>query len=114
MHPFGLIFIAIGLFAVLAAFSDWRFFWENRRARFLVVIITKTGARIFYTLVGGVLLILGVLTLFGVIDMNRSYAVGPEFEKRETKFERTDANFASRLSNLVFFRQARSDPPSTA
>jgi hypothetical protein len=69
MNLFGLIFIAFGLFAVLGAFSNWSFFWENRRARALSAVITRTGARIFYTLFGGALLVVGVLTLFGVIEM---------------------------------------------
>lgn len=67
---FGLVFLAVGLFAVTGAFSNWGWFWNNRRAVFLSAILTKTGARAFYTFVGLMLTLIGVLATLGLIDMS--------------------------------------------
>jgi hypothetical protein len=67
----GLVFLAIGAFVLTAAFSNWGWFWNNHRARLLSSILSKTGARAFYTFAGLMLTLIGVLATFGVIDMSR-------------------------------------------
>jgi hypothetical protein len=67
----GLVLLAIGTFLLTAAFSNWGFFWNNRRAVLLSKLITKTGASAVYTFVGLMLTLIGVLATFGVIDMSK-------------------------------------------
>ena len=63
----GSLFIAIGLFAICGAGYNWDWFMNHRKARFFVAVFTRTGARIFYMLLGGGLVTLGVLMMLGVI-----------------------------------------------
>ncbi|MHC4253428.1 MAG: immunity 17 family protein [Planctomycetota bacterium] len=69
MNPYGLIFVAAGVFSMLGAICNWEWFMNSRKARFLVRIATRTGARVFYGLLGLALVVLGVLTTMGVIGM---------------------------------------------
>lgn len=68
MDPRGLIFVAIGAFSITGAVCDWNWFMNARKARFMVKILTRNGARIFYGLLGLALVVLGVLMTFGVIS----------------------------------------------
>ena len=43
---------ACGLFAVLGGALNWNFFMESRKAAFFVKIFGRTGARIFYIILG--------------------------------------------------------------
>ena len=66
----GLFFIAIGLFAMAGAIFNWDWFLNSRKARFMVRILTRNGARIFYSCLGITLLVFGVLGTIGVIDLS--------------------------------------------
>ena len=66
----GLLFVAIGLFAICGADYNWDWFMNHRKARFFVAVFKRTGARIFYILLGGGLTTLGVLLALGVIHSN--------------------------------------------
>ena len=68
MNLWGLVFVAIGIFSVCGAFLNWDWFMEARKARFIVSIIGRNGARIFYGLLGTGLVVLGVLGMTGVIE----------------------------------------------
>ena len=54
-----------GLFAIAAAWKDWDFFMNHRKARPLIKVVGRTGARWFYAAVGLILsaIGLGVLVL---------------------------------------------------
>jgi len=69
VNPLGLLFVAIGVFAMLGAICDWEWFMNSRKGRGMSKLLTRTGARILYTLIGLVLVILGTLGTLGVIDM---------------------------------------------
>lgn len=56
-----LLLFGAGAFTVLGAVMDWDWFMNSRRARFFVMIFGRTGARIFYGILG--LIIMG-LSLF--------------------------------------------------
>lgn len=60
----GIILILVGLFSLVAALFDWDWFMENRRARFFVRVMGRTGARIFYGLLGVAIAMMGVFGLF--------------------------------------------------
>lgn len=70
MNPVGLIFIAAGAFSMLGAICNWDWFMNARKAKFMVNILTRDGARIFYGILGLGLVVLGVLVRMGIIDMS--------------------------------------------
>ena len=62
---FCILFILVGLLSVAASYFNWDWYFNNYRARFLVKIIGRRGARIFYTLLGLFLVGLGTAILLG-------------------------------------------------
>ena len=71
MNPIGILLIAIGAFSLSGAYFDWEWFMNSRKARIIVMIFTRSGARIFYALLGVTLVTLGVLALTGIIEMSK-------------------------------------------
>jgi hypothetical protein len=63
----GLLMMGAGAFSICGAWYNWEWFMTARKARFFVAILGRTGARGFYFLLGGCLVVLGILMLFGVI-----------------------------------------------
>ena len=55
---------AAGLFSLLGSILNWDFFFNNRKARLFLTILGRTGARIFYALLGIGLSVFGVIQLF--------------------------------------------------
>ena len=50
-----------GSFTVLAAQSNWNWFWNNRKAKGVLSMCRgKKGARIFYSIIGILLIALGI------------------------------------------------------
>lgn len=47
-----LLLFGAGAFTIVGAVMDWNWFMNSRRARFFVAIFGRTGARIFYILLG--------------------------------------------------------------
>jgi hypothetical protein len=68
MDSIGLLLVAFGAFAIAGAVMDWDFFMNARKARLVVAIIGRTGARIFYGLLGTIVLIAGALTTVGLLQ----------------------------------------------
>ncbi|MEM6446910.1 MAG: immunity 17 family protein [Cyanobacteria bacterium J06642_2] len=56
--------ILAGLFTIAGGVFNWNWFMNSRRARLFVRILSRTGARIFYVLLGLVLVGIGISTLF--------------------------------------------------
>jgi len=67
MNPFGLILVAFGIFSICGAVFDWDWFINSRKARFFVAIFGRTGARIFYGILGLVIIVIGVLVTLGIL-----------------------------------------------
>lgn len=63
----GIIVILVGLFTLGGAIGNWDWFMNNRRARFFVAILSRTGARIFYGILGALFVLLGLLAMTGVL-----------------------------------------------
>ncbi len=63
----GVLFIALGLLSIAAAVFNWSWFMESRRSRFISGILTPTGARIFYLVLGLGIVLGGALDLLGYI-----------------------------------------------
>ncbi len=69
MNLFGFIFVAAGIFCTLGAVLNWDWFMEHRKARFLSSILTRTGARFLYVVLGAGLTVVGLLVVTGVTDI---------------------------------------------
>jgi len=68
MNPVGLLIVAGGLFGMAGGIFDWEWFMNHRKARFMCTILTRTGARIFYVVLGLGLVVLGTLITMGVMQ----------------------------------------------
>ncbi len=55
---------------MLGAFCNWEWFMNALKARLLVKLLTRNGARIFYGALGLSLVVLGILGTIGIIDMS--------------------------------------------
>ncbi|MDE6091713.1 MAG: immunity 17 family protein [Ruminococcus sp.] len=55
------IVILAGAFSLLASVKNWDWYFNNRRARPFVRIFGRTGARIFYGLLGIFIIVVGVV-----------------------------------------------------
>jgi len=62
-----ILFIAAGLFSVVASVLNLDFFFNSRKAAFFLTIFGRMGARIFYTLLGTAIIVMGILLMTGVI-----------------------------------------------
>ena len=67
MNPAGFILVAVGLFSFAGGLFNWNWFMNTRRAKALVRAIRPAGARVFYMLLGIVVIVFGVLLAFNVI-----------------------------------------------
>ena len=64
----GLLLVAAGIFSICGAVFDWDWFMNNRRARFFVSIFGRNGARVFYIVLGMLLIVFGILLASGSIQ----------------------------------------------
>jgi hypothetical protein len=67
MNPWGLAFVAAGLFTIAAGVFNWDWFMNHPKARLVCSICGRGGARIFYVVVGTAFVVLGALFAAGVI-----------------------------------------------
>ncbi len=65
----GIVLILAGLFSIVAAILNWEWYMTARKARFIVRIFGRTGARVFYVLLGLVFVVLGILQFLDVIHL---------------------------------------------
>jgi len=59
-----ILFVAIGMFSLAGAMFNWDWFMNDRRAAFFVSVFGRTGARVFYALLG--IALIGIGILFGL------------------------------------------------
>jgi hypothetical protein len=57
----GLLVAAAGVFSCCGAGFDWDWFMGSSKARLIVMILGRTGGRIFYGLLGAALVIGGIV-----------------------------------------------------
>lgn len=65
MKLFWMAIACAGIFSIAGALFNWDWFMNNTRARGIVSLLGREGARIFYGLIGTFLLILGILMTLG-------------------------------------------------
>jgi hypothetical protein len=68
MDPFGVLMVGVGLFTVLGGALNWDLFMNSRKAQVWVKLFSYNGARIFYIVVGGSLMIFGALMILEMLD----------------------------------------------
>lgn len=59
----GIASILAGIFTIICAYCDFDWFMNNYRASFFVTIFGRDGARIFYIILGVLLVIIGIFLL---------------------------------------------------
>ena len=55
-----LLLMAAGAFTILAAISNWDWFIGHYRARLVVMLVGRNGARIFYGILGIVIIVVAL------------------------------------------------------
>lgn len=59
---FAAVLFAVGLFSITCAVMNWDWYMNSRRARLFVSIFGRTGARIFYVLLGLAMCVIAALS----------------------------------------------------
>jgi len=62
---FSIIIFGAGFFSILASVLNWDFFFENRKAQWALKVFGRNGARIFYVVLGIVIIFLGFMSMEG-------------------------------------------------
>jgi len=70
MNYLGFIFVVGGIFSIVCAVMNFNWFMENRKAKLFVTLLSRNGARIFYSIIGAGLVVAGFLMVFGVITLS--------------------------------------------
>jgi hypothetical protein len=65
----GYLMVAAGLFVLAGSVFNWDWYWERRRTQVWVDLFGRTSARIFYAVLGLVIMAGGVLIATGVIAL---------------------------------------------
>ena len=65
----GLLWVAAGGFSVAGGICDWEWFMNSGKARGVVSLFGRNGARVFYCLLGAAIGVAAVLMAMGVIPM---------------------------------------------
>ncbi len=65
----GGVFIFSGLFSLIASIKEWEFFFNAHKASWIENLIGRSGARIFYGILGIALIIVGLLSFTGTVDL---------------------------------------------
>lgn len=63
----GVILIVVGLFSLAGGVFNWDWFMNQRKSKIIVKILKRTGARIFYSILGIAIALIGVLALTGIV-----------------------------------------------
>ncbi|NDV55805.1 hypothetical protein D0T51_08720 [Parabacteroides sp. 52] len=59
------LFLFAGLFSLLASCLNWEWFFTTQKSEYIVRTLGRSGARIFYGLLGVALITCGLIGLFG-------------------------------------------------
>ena len=57
----GLVFAALGLFSLMGAIKNWDWYFNNYKAKGVVAIFGRNGARVFYGILGIIFIVIGLL-----------------------------------------------------
>ena len=66
----GLVFAALGLFSLMGAIKNWDWYFNNYKAKGVVAIFGRNGARVFYGILGIIFIVIGLLVAVdGIFDL---------------------------------------------
>ncbi|MBR1737026.1 MAG: immunity 17 family protein [Firmicutes bacterium] len=60
----GIFAVLAGVWCIAASYLDLDIFFESSKANFFVNLFGREGARTFYGVLGGIILVLGILMCF--------------------------------------------------
>jgi hypothetical protein len=66
---YSIFFMGIGLFSVIASSANWDYFFNHRKAQLFLKLFGRTGARIFYVVLGLGVFLIGLLNITGIISL---------------------------------------------
>ena len=70
MNGSEIVLILIGIFGIAGAGFNWDWFMESRKARFITKMFGgRTGARIFYLVIGVGFVLLGLRGIIGIVNL---------------------------------------------
>jgi Immunity protein 17 len=58
-----IVLILSGIFGLASSYFNWDWYYNNHRARLFVTIFGRTGARIFYAILGVGMIVFGIITV---------------------------------------------------
>jgi hypothetical protein len=61
------LIVLVGAFTISGGLFNWNWFMLSRRARLIVRILGRGGARIFYVILGAVISVFGLFTVVAVL-----------------------------------------------
>ncbi|MBL8814518.1 MAG: immunity 17 family protein [Planctomyces sp.] len=67
-NPAGLILVSAGVFSILGGVFGWEFFINSGKAKLFVHLFGRTGARLFYVLLGLFIVVFGTLITMGIVQ----------------------------------------------
>lgn len=67
----GWFLAALGAFAICGAAFNWEWYMNHWKVRFFVRLFGRTGARVFYGLLGTALVVVGVLMAMGTVQESK-------------------------------------------
>lgn len=62
----GLLVIIIGFFSVICSVGNFNWYFNNRKAQGMVRLFGRNGARVFYSIVGVIIIFLGGAVMLGM------------------------------------------------
>jgi hypothetical protein len=65
-----MIIFMIGGFMISAGIFNWDWFYSTQKAQNLVRVVGRNGARIFYSTVGFLIILMDLLSILGVFKNN--------------------------------------------
>ena len=64
-----LLFLIAGIISILAAILDWNWFFNSQNARFFVQYFGRKHARLFYGILGLMLIIMSIVLMISTIKV---------------------------------------------
>ncbi len=64
------LLVSFGLFSILGAYFEWTFFYNNNKVQRIIRLIGRSGAKIFYILIGAILFTIAILDIIHIIDIH--------------------------------------------
>ncbi len=64
------LMIGVGILILVAALTNWAWFFKQRRAQSLIKLVGRNGARVFYGVMGALFCVIGWMVISGRIVLD--------------------------------------------